>query len=1625
MADNIQIPIDLNIANIKGLQKFQQDLNRVVSKVNGFKFDGGKASNSSDFFQNVAGSATGVKNYKLTVDQLVTSFTKLGRGNTVLENVFNSLDKKSQKAVTNLVALKRQFAEIFSQASSGKDVSKQLNSILEQADKLPKGLAGFKSLLDKEISDGISLLTRSVSKAEKDLESASRRQQSKEEAVTKAIEKKIAAHERYRKEVTTRAAANTKAQQEADGFNARQPNRAGDGDIVLAVKRRALAEEKLLANAAREKLVLEKATLGVYKDQQRALQYLRSLGVSSSKDARTQTQQKLLEFLKANAESEARKRINTGGSGPKGPSPSDIENLIRAEKALMKNARAAHNAGFSVERFGELAGLALKRYGAFLVGTSALTRILGGIAQASQVFLGFEKQFTTLEQVLDTTDSRFVKLRNTITSTAAATGVSATEITKGVSTFAQAGFTNVDELEKAISTISKIPLAPSFDDIGSTIEGNIAIFGQFGLGLKDFATILDQVNKLSVDYAIESRDFFEAVKRGGATFAAAGGSFQEFASLLTLLRSSTRETAATLGIFFKSGLTKFNRPASQALVESIIGKDPSGSLTILEQFTKLAPKFAELSGREQISLASRLVGVQQSARLIKLLQEINKENASGRTTQDSLDSSIGSIDESAAKRLDDVGTSLNRIREEFGKFFIELGKTEAIKRFFMNVADLTKGLLELTESIKGAVPVLLTLSAFFAVRKIGGFASGLVSELRGLRSAVNGASGIEPVVPATGGGAGRFRIAGLGVKSSRVLGFAGNAVPAAAASLAFGAGDLLTSNERTSRALQKGGVAATFGASAGAAVGSLAGPIGTAIGSIIGGTVGFAGGFQSSNKDFDAEIAASVRDAGIRERAQSFLKSSGKSFRTEQNNILSKGRVRSLLRSGLSPEAITARLNTEAEIAANRQAARGALSSGAAAAGGLFGNNRVTSVRSDNSRRGFNFAKGEDIVVNGRRFANRPFGLGPELDDLEKINNQGAKDLKATYDELRAALQPQTTTLSVVACEKNAMMLERLSQNFVSSLFVVDNATNRLTASLFEVTTKIRNIGQSYDNIQGTVDSLNNPSELRSSVRSGFTDKQLLESISADQFLREPLRNFSNKLAGSAQKLLSDSNFVTLLRETFADNASVTEEDAANIGNTLLEALTPVQEELVAVVTSAFPSKDVNDAFKALESLKPENLQSFFDELTGQTSIDEAFAPVFRKFFTSLDAVASAQVDYAKSIDDINSQIFDVGVQSQNISNQGAVRQSNILNGINRTRNNPLQDLANQVFNRAPNTLATGQSAVNASRSLNSVANRFNAEQVNSGFVFPDLRQELTDAQILANSTRTSFNSSVKEVENALNAVAQATDASVEAFNTFRSSLQDVGKDTLSATGEDITKQISILKSFDKAGGIADINRGSKLLENAAPAVREELIKALRATPDAFVGGQRLGDLADILEQRLGARRTDAVQRQLNPQDRSFVGPPVPNAQDRLEQLQNQITQNLEKEQSLRDKLIKAQEDSVTLLTLQKDAILANTLVLNALKPTVDQLIQELVRLNTSLDSRSDSVPTKGGGLNMPSISVKDFNININLTGDDIAMAITPAVRKQVGQALGEIAVAFQNNDPEVASRIKAIANRG
>lgn len=414
-----------------------------------------------------------------------------------------------------------------------------------------------------------------------------------------------------------------------------------------------------------------------------------------------------------------------------------ISSMNKLNKSGSNTAQSLTESATEMQEFGKQAGLAIRRFAAFSAVTGVIYSLTNSINQGVQAFIEYDKELVRLQQVTGQTAGGLKSLQDSISQLATGLGVSSKELTTVSVTLAQAGLSAKDT-ERALRALALSSLAPSFDNMNETVEGSIALMRQFGISAGQLEQALGSINAVAAAFAVEADDLITAIQRTGGVFATASkgvsegtDALNEFISVFTSVRATTRESAETIATGLRTIFTRIQRGGTiDALKEfgvtltdsedKFVGAYRAVQL-LSEGLSKLDPRDIKFS-----RIVEELGGFRQIGKVIPLIQQFAvAQNALkiAQTGQASLAKDSGTAQLSLANKI-------QKVREEFFSLFREIGQSKGFQSLVSGVLTLTRGLIKLADVTKSLLPALSVVLAFKGASALTQFASGFSKGFR-------------------------------------------------------------------------------------------------------------------------------------------------------------------------------------------------------------------------------------------------------------------------------------------------------------------------------------------------------------------------------------------------------------------------------------------------------------------------------------------------------------------------------------------------------------------------------------------------------------------------------------------------------------------------------------------------------------------------------------------------------------------------------------------------------------------------------------------------------------------------------------------------------------------------------
>lgn len=409
--------------------------------------------------------------------------------------------------------------------------------------------------------------------------------------------------------------------------------------------------------------------------------------------------------------------------------------------------KAARTAGTQVNQFGELVGISFKRFSAFSVAAATLTTFIFSVQNAFREAIKFQHELVKLSQVGGDSQASIQGISREVSNLSTSLGVSSQQLIKSAVTLRQAGL-SAEEVKKSLEGLAKTDLAPNFDNLEKTTEGVIAIMSQFKIQAKDVENALGTINAVSARYAVESSDLIEAVVRSGGAFKAAGGNLNEFISLFTSVRATTRESAETISTSMRTIFARLQRPDTinslRALGVEL--EDLRGQfIGPYEAIRRLSVAMRDIptSDKRFSKIVEDIGGIRQVSKVIPLLKEF-------ATAEEALNVGLAgqnSLTKDSALAQTSLLIRVQKLKEEFLDLFRVIGENPVFLAFADSAITLASALIAVTKALTPLIPLLTTVAAIGIGRNVAGFASSIMT---GVKKPTKYAGG--GFVPGTGSG---------------------------------------------------------------------------------------------------------------------------------------------------------------------------------------------------------------------------------------------------------------------------------------------------------------------------------------------------------------------------------------------------------------------------------------------------------------------------------------------------------------------------------------------------------------------------------------------------------------------------------------------------------------------------------------------------------------------------------------------------------------------------------------------------------------------------------------------------------------------------------------------------------
>lgn len=416
-------------------------------------------------------------------------------------------------------------------------------------------------------------------------------------------------------------------------------------------------------------------------------------------------------------------------------------------RAIQQNSKSVEELGKNLKQtsnFSSFLDSSLRKtiqYAKFTVASRIISGLIQVFENAIAVVVSFDDNLVKLQQITNRSATSVKLLTDEIFSLGGSLGIASGELLTATNTLAQTGL-GLSKIKQLLKPIAETDLAPTFQSIEKTTEGVVAIIQQFKLFNSirigdEVERSLDTINELSKNFAVESSDLIEAVKRAGGVFATSAGDieansvalaenqkrFQEFAAIITTVRSTTRESSSTIATGIRTISARLQRVGTAEKLKDLIGidiRDPNTGqfVGVAEAIERIADGLRNVQTTSPTfsKVIEEIAGIRQRRNIEPLITNIDKYRDALRVAQNAQ----GSLNEDAIKAQERLSIQLAKTQKQITKLVVEIGASKEFRELAEAFLQLARSSVTLASSLKTLLPVIIAISGAKLLKNISG-----------------------------------------------------------------------------------------------------------------------------------------------------------------------------------------------------------------------------------------------------------------------------------------------------------------------------------------------------------------------------------------------------------------------------------------------------------------------------------------------------------------------------------------------------------------------------------------------------------------------------------------------------------------------------------------------------------------------------------------------------------------------------------------------------------------------------------------------------------------------------------------------------------------------------------------
>lgn len=369
---------------------------------------------------------------------------------------------------------------------------------------------------------------------------------------------------------------------------------------------------------------------------------------------------------------------------------------------VSKEAKATGNNSMT---FGKMLSTAAEKFTVWIGVTTVFFATVRAIKSGIDSIIELDDALVELRKVTNLTSGDLKTFTNQASEVAERVARTTAEVTKATAMFARMGFTVQESLNLAEWANVLTNVGDGINSVEDASTSIISTLKGFGMEASNVQKIIDSLNEVSNNFALNTSDLSEGIRRVSATLSSAGNTFDETIGLLTaaieVIQDAPRVATGIRTIALRlRGVTEEGEEIAELVptleknfqkfgitLEKSNGQFKS-TYEILQDLAKVRNKMSDFEFAEISELVS---GKRQSDILNAILMNINSATAAMETSANS----AGSALKEQEAYLDSITAKINRFKQVTQDMWQNTISSDTIKFF----VDLGTGVIKVTDKI--------------------------------------------------------------------------------------------------------------------------------------------------------------------------------------------------------------------------------------------------------------------------------------------------------------------------------------------------------------------------------------------------------------------------------------------------------------------------------------------------------------------------------------------------------------------------------------------------------------------------------------------------------------------------------------------------------------------------------------------------------------------------------------------------------------------------------------------------------------------------------------------------------------------------------------------------------------